>query len=214
MAEVNMTLQFTNFEAISRRLAGRLELAEVHGVAPPWGNNMGGKAADPETVRQIAEQKETLVRNILRMVYKFPLQLAEEDTRRTLAEIVEKLVVADVLDIYFQGSSVPAPGTEISGLAAGDRKSAYELLHLYTAGHGIPIPQIPYIQQSPGVPAQQGILLPGESPNPTLPDHLSRNYTVVGKVNRPGYIDFSDGALSGNRPPDSLRYEDFNRYSS
>lgn len=206
-----MTLQFTTFEAISRRLAGRLDLAEAAGVTPPWGGAMGGKTADPETVQQIGEQKETLVRNILRMVYKFPLQLIEADTRRTLAEIVEKLVVADVLDVYFQGSSVPAPGTEISGLAAGDRKSAYELLHLYTAGHGIPIPQIPYIQQSPGVPAQQGILLPGESPNPKLPDHLSRVTTAVGKVSRPGFVDFSDGTNA--RPPDAQHFSDFNRYS-
>jgi hypothetical protein len=205
-------LQFTTIDSLSRRLAGRLELSGVQGVAPPWGNKMGGKSADTETVTQVAEQKETFVRNILRMVYRFPLQLKEPDTVRTLAEITEKLTIADVLDLYFQGSAMQA-GAEVSGLAAADRKAAYELLHLYTASSNIPIPQLDYSPPSSGTPTRQGVLLPGESLNPDTPDHLTRNYTVVGHLARPGRIEFGSEHTDSNRPRDALQPSDFNRFA-
>lgn len=196
-----MTLQFTNLDAIARRLEGRLDITNEHGVPAPWKKNDISKSSNPATVEQVATQKEAFVRTVLRCVYQFPLQLTDPDTRIVLAEIIEKLVVSDLIDLYYQGSGMGVTGAEGSGLSASDRKSAYELLHLYTAGHGFPLPNIPYIPSGLGQKDQQGVALPGESLNPRTPDLISRVDTFVGKLPRG---DMTQEPLGMQRPDQSL----------
>lgn len=178
-----MTLRYTTTDAIARRLIGRLEVIESVSSHQPWGGAIAGKKADPQTYEQVALQKEAEVNAILRQVYEFPLQLIEEDTKHILSEIVEKLTVAELLDIYYQGSSIPAPGSEVSGLASSDRLQAYQKLYMYVAGHGIQIPQIPAAAspQGMGMKELQPVFLPGEKPTAKVPDTLTRSYTLIGQ---------------------------------
>lgn len=177
-------LQFTDVGAISRRLQGRLDVFNEVGAPPAWKKNDVSRQSNPETVAQIAVQQEAFVRTVLRCVYRFPLQLTEPDTRAVLAEIVEKLVVAELLDVYYLGPGSGMTGSEGSGMAASDRKAAYEKLHLFTAGHGFPLPNIPYVPTGVGQKDQQGVVLPGESLNPKIPDLISRVDTYVGNLPR------------------------------
>lgn len=182
-----MTLILTTIESISRRLVGRLEIVSQKGEPQPWGGTMGSKEVDPDTTLQIATQKESLVLSVLGMIYHLPLQLTSEITRLVLSEIVEKLTVADLMDIYYTGTP-----TE-SGFGGGDRKSAYESLYLYVAGHGIPIPQLPGVPTSPNMSIHQGVVLPGEQVQIfPIAGRVSRNYTVRGKLDRSTEISFTD----------------------
>lgn len=182
-----MTLLLTTIEAISRRLIGRLEVVSRQKEPQPWGGTMGSKEVDPNTTLQIAAQKQSLVLSVLGMVYHLPLQLTSEITKLVLAEIVEKLTVADLMDIYYTGTP-----TE-TGFGGGDRKSAYESLYLYVAGHGIPIPQLPNVPTSPGISVPQGVVLPGERVRVfPIAERVSRNYTVRGKLDRSTEISFTD----------------------
>ena len=195
-------LQFTTLDAIARRLQGRLDLTNDAGVAVAWKKNEVSKSSNPETVTQIANQKEAFLRTVLRCVYKFPLQLTDPDTRAVLAEITEKLVVSELIDLYYQGSGAGIVGTEGSGLSAGDRKSAYEMLNLYTAGHGFPLPQVPYMPSGIGQKDPQGVVLPGESLNPKSQDFISRIDTYIGTLPR-------DSMGMDDRPPGAMNYNHF-----
>ena len=118
-----MPLIYTTTHAIARRLQGRLNVP-TNGFSEPWAKNLGEMVANEELIGQIGEQKEAYVNSILRRIYVFPLALVEQDTRAILSEIIENLIVADLMGVYYQSSPSPQLGNDVSGMGTNSASRA------------------------------------------------------------------------------------------
>ena len=98
-----MALQFTTLAAINTRLKPRLQMGGTQAA-------FGKTVITDADVLQIAEQIESRVRNELRKKYTLPLKLTDVDAQKTLASIVEKLTICDILTIYFSNASPTEEG--------------------------------------------------------------------------------------------------------
>jgi phage gp36-like protein len=109
---MELQLTHTTPEAIMRRLKGRLEL---------YGSSAFGRTEiDPALLKQVAEQAEARLNNVLRSRYKLPLKAQHP----TLAEYVELRSVCAILPVYFQRQNV----SDERGLGELACKEAAELL--------------------------------------------------------------------------------------
>ena len=201
-----MALTYTTTQAIARRLQGRLNIP-TNGFAEPWTKNLGEMVANEELISQIGEQKEAYVNSILRRIYTFPLALVERDTRAILAEIVENLIVADLMGVYYQSSPSPQLGNDISGLGTNSANRASQLLGLYCAGHNLAIPGVTSQQ-----PNMEAVVLPGEQLQFRPPDTLTRNQVFVGNRRVSGEladIDFGIGSVRRRRRPLGLEEPEY-----
>ena len=171
-------MKYTTFEAINRRLRGRLDVVESQGVSSPWGATLGRIQTDPNLVEQFGIQVESYMNSILRKVYRIPLQLVSEETRAILADITESLVISRLIATYFIGSPIPQNAADVGSLATNERQHGEELLKLYTAGHSIA-----YLGNPSAGYQSEPVFLDGEIPNTSQQDSITRNYTFIGQRN-------------------------------
>lgn len=174
-------MRYTNFEAIARRLEGRLDVVESQGVSNPWAKTLGKIQANPELVEQFGTQVEAYINSIFRKVYEMPLKLTSDETKAIMADITESLVVSRLMATYFRGQPMPQVGSDVSGLASDDRRHAEELIQLYTAGTNIAYPGSFKQANIPGAIHLEPVWLDGESPNMSPQDSITKNYVVLGE---------------------------------
>ena len=201
-----MALTYTTTQAIARRLQGRLNIP-TNGFSEPWTKNLGEMVANEDLISQIGEQKEAYVNSILRRIYVFPLSLIEQDTRAILAEIVENLIVADLMGVYYQSSPSPQLSNDVSGLGTNSANRAGQLLGMYAAGHRLAIPGVSAQQ-----PDAEAVVLPGERLQTRPPDTLTRNQVMVGNRKVSGEladIDFGIGSVRYRRRTLGLQEPDY-----
>lgn len=169
-----MPLRYTTQAAIARRLSNRLELLDS-GATPAFGSSLGSQQVNLELLQQVGEQVEATVDSRLSMAYELPVPADAIQARAILAGIVEKLIVAEILPVYFESQNSGAQMGSDAGFGSMMRNSASAELEKYLVGHG-------------GIPAT-GTLLPGLAPvvlpglrlKAVLPDTITRNITSVGQ---------------------------------
>lgn len=171
--------KYVDPEHIKQRLVGRLyfEPPEANYAIP-----VGGKKVDPVLFERIISQKEVLLENYLNMIYVTPLTLQSENTKLILGEIVENLVVAELLPIYYSGGSVPQTGVEPSSLAGNSDRTARELIQIYITGHNMYVPGVNSQPNYRGSTPPQPVVLPGEQlkTGQEQPDTFTRYESYVG----------------------------------
>lgn len=125
-----MALKYASIENITTRLSARIKV-----VTSPGSQILGmtGSTIGTEAIYMTAESIEEFIDAYLGMVYEMPLQ-----TRHPyLNAIVEKLIVADVYQVYFPSQSEGGEGDTYSGMLR--QQSLNEFQGLFD-GLGIFIP--------------------------------------------------------------------------
>lgn len=123
-----MSLQFTTLSAINTRLKQRLQMG---GTQAAFGKTV---ISDADTT-QIAEQVEGRVRMRLKSKYQLPLKLTDTDAQKTLASIVEKLTICDILAPNFTGMEPSDEGGYIrSEFCMQGQKELDELMDSFISG--------------------------------------------------------------------------------
>ncbi len=168
-----MPYKYVQVEYIEQRLVGRLYFRDNSVITTPSGVTTGGtsdrcpvgaKFVDPSLLDRVIKQKEAFVENYLNMIYLTPLKLSSENTQFILSEIIEHLVVATLLPIYYQGGSMPQTGVDPSSLAGASATSAAEMIQIYITGHNMYVPGVNSQPTSPrGGPIPQPVVLEGET---------------------------------------------------
>jgi hypothetical protein len=145
-----MTLQFTTLAAINTRLKQRLQMG---GTQTAMGR---GVISESET-EQIACQVEGRVRMRLKSKYQLPLKLTDTDAQKSLASIVEKLTICDILAQNFTGQEPSDEGGYIrSEFCSQGQKELDELMASYIDGE-IPIGvSIGAVNRAPSVGMRTG----------------------------------------------------------
>lgn len=163
-----MPYKFTKVEYIQQRLIGRLYFGSNAAVTSSTGVTTGGtsnlcpvgaKFVDADLLDRVIKQKEAFLENYLNMIYVTPLTLVKENTQLILSEIIEHLVVATLMPIYYQGGSVPNTGVDPSSLAGASASAAAEMIYVYITGHNMYVP---------GVNSQPTSLRGGMIPQPVV----------------------------------------------
>jgi hypothetical protein len=165
--------KYVEVEYIKQRLIGRLYFKDASIVATPGGVTTGGtgelcpvgaRYVDPGFLDRVIKQKEAFLENYLNMIYLTPLRLISENTKCILSEIIEHLVVATLLPVYYQGGSIPQTGVDPSSLAGSSATSAAEMIQIYITGHNMYVPGVNSSPQSVlGGVFSQPVVLEGET---------------------------------------------------
>lgn len=164
---------YTTVDAIARRLRGRLKVNNtLSSTSAP--NYNGQQVVDSLLIEDIVAQVEDDLNMTLAQIYEMPLV----HTHPILAGIVEKLVVAEILQTHYQSTQVPELGGD-PGYGGLLYKQAQQQIAKLTAGHNIMVFGVPMPPQIPGAITPQPIVLPGEKLADKTPDTLSKNVTVV-----------------------------------
>ena len=90
---MTVTLTYTTADNIARLLRGRAEVDNVFVT--------GTVDVDHDLINQKGQQVEARVNAQLSSLYVLPLSLADTSTQRLMASIVEKLIVCELLPIYY-----------------------------------------------------------------------------------------------------------------
>ena len=90
---MTVTLTYTNADNIARLLRGRAEVDNVF--------VSGSLDIDHDLINQKGQQVEARVNAQLSSLYVLPLSLSDTSTQRLMASIVEKLIVCELLPIYY-----------------------------------------------------------------------------------------------------------------
>lgn len=186
-----MSYKYAEVEFIKARLIGRLYFEDsslpTTGTGVTTGGTsdrcpVGAKKVNSGLFDRIIKQKEVMLENYLNMIYVTPLKLTSDNTRLILAEIVEHLVVAELMPIYYRGGQVPQTGVDPSSLAGSSAKTAGELIQVYITGHNMYIPGVNSQPNMPRGPIPQPVVLPGECLRDGFnqPDTVSRSEGYVG----------------------------------
>lgn len=162
--------RFTTYDNLKLKLRGRLHI----GTSP----HVGGTVISEDDIEIIANQQETYLERVLGMIYEIPLA----GTDPIIQMIAEDLICSQLMTISFQQTGFPSESSDVSNLAVNYRKNAESLLLMLTAGYNISIPGMPPVQQSPGVITPQPVILQGETLRTDLPDTISRNTTVLSRI--------------------------------
>jgi hypothetical protein len=172
---------------IKQRLIGRLEFEDYPVPSGStgsitFGSPVGSKKVDPNLFTRIISQKEVMLENYLNMIYVTPLTLQSENTKLILSEIVENLVVAELLPIYYSAGSVPQTGVEPSSLAGNSDRTARELIQVYITGHNMYVPGVNSQPNYPRGGVPQPVVLPGERlrDGQDQPDTITRYESYTG----------------------------------
>jgi hypothetical protein len=146
-----MSYKYVEVEYIEQRLVGRLYFKDNSVVITPGGVTTGGtgelcpvgaRYVNPNFLDRVIKQKEAFLENYLNMIYLTPLKLVSDNTKFILSEIIEHLVVATLLPVYYQGGSVPQTGVDPSSLAGSSATSAAEMIQIYITGHNMYLPGV------------------------------------------------------------------------
>ena len=178
--------KYIEIEHISQRLVGRLNFDNT-GVGAIGGSSVGSKQVDLDLLDRLIRQQEAIVEGYLNMIYITPLQLTSDITRNVLAAIVENLVVAAVLPIYYMGGSVPQTGVDPSSLAGASAESAQNMIQIYITGHSMYVPGVNSSATFPrGGPIPQPVVLPEERlrDSHNKLDTIVRQETYVGNFSK------------------------------
>ena len=173
-----MQYKFINSEYIAQRLTGRLNFDDVGAtnIGSIGSSSIGSKQINMDLLDRIIRQQESILEGYLNMIYITPLKLTSEITRNVLSAIVENLVVAAVLPVYYMGGSVPQTGVDPSSLAGASAESAQNMIQIYITGHNMYIPGVNSQPTSPrGGPIPQPVVLPEE----VLRDSHNKLDTIV-----------------------------------
>ena len=184
-------MQYTTVDDIARRLRGRLNISETVPTdaniteALGYGNVVAGNTVDNDLITQIAEEKEAYIDLILGQIYVMPLKLTSTVTFNILRDISESLTISSLIQIHFEGTNPILQASDISQASMDLRRHGEYLLQMLSAGHNIWIPTNPPLDQGTQQGQRQPLRLPGEVllPMGGLPDTITRNYSVSGKIN-------------------------------
>lgn len=148
---------YTTTDNISRRLRGRLEVANTNLIPAAT-----ARTVDPNLIIQIGDQIEAKVNLALSQIYKLPIPQTSTQALKIIEGIVEKLIVSEIATTHFQQTQSPELGGD-AGFGAVLRKQAIQELEAILSGHGI---YIPGIMEKPVPNAMMGtynqpLVLPG-----------------------------------------------------
>lgn len=184
-------MQYTTVEKIARRLRGRLNIKDQPPIDSALTNVLGygtvvaGNTVDNDLISQLAEEKEAYIDLILSQIYKMPLRLTSTITANILADISESLTISSLIQVHFEGTSPVLQASDVSQASMDLRRHGEYLLQAIAASHNVFIPTAPALDQSTTQGQRQPLRLPGEIllPMGELPDTITRNYSVSGKIN-------------------------------
>lgn len=155
------TPRYTTINRIKLKLKFRLGVNEdaVSEPFPGITESITQQTVDPDLLLMVIEEKEAFLDSILRQVYELPL--LNEHT--ILSEIVEGLVIADIMRVYFQGMGMANIAADVSAMSGDLKGHAYYLIGTLTSGRNLYLPNnIPVPGNLPGMPSPAPLMLPGE----------------------------------------------------
>lgn len=176
-----MPLKYTSAQKIAARLRGRLEVPNANAGGIPFGSSpssLGAQQVDLGLLEQIGIQVEAKVDSVLYLIYVLPVPDTATQAKEIIGSIVEKFVLSELAEVYFQQSQNPELGGD-AGFGSVMRRQAQQELQALCAGHGI---YVPGLMPAPTTASygQQPIVLPGvRLRGGDIPDTITRNYTVV-----------------------------------
>ena len=145
-----MTLQFTTLAAINTRLKQRLQMG---GTQAAFGRSV---ITDIDS-EQIACQVEARVRMRLKSKYQLPLNLTDTDAQKSLASIVEKLTICDILAPNFTGADPSEEGGYIrSEFCSQGQKELEDLMASFISGEVAIGVSIGAVNRAPSVGTRSG----------------------------------------------------------
>jgi hypothetical protein len=209
-----MALKYTDYDSLSRRLRGRLNIpgfpeekdfgtdnTAVNALLG-YGQSASDQSVDLLLIDQLGATQESYIDLILSQLYRFPLQLTSDVTVQILKDISECLIISSLIAVAFEGQSSIIPAADISQTGSDLRRQAEFRLAQLTAGSGVFIPNsLQSPQPQVNQPQAQMLRLPGEIllGQSERPDDISRNYSFTFRRNiTKGTEYFSEGSCCPN----------------
>lgn len=121
-------MRYTTLENIKQRLVGRLGVNST----PTLGSNvLGTQQVSNDLISTIADQIDETIDSYLQMIYELPLL----NNHPILAGIAEKLIVSELMSVYYEGNSTGLTGDP--GFGSIIRKQALDTLQSLFMGTGV-----------------------------------------------------------------------------
>lgn len=196
-------MKYTTLTRLQKKLQFRLGIDTTPNLYPsePFPGitaSVTQQNVDPELLEMIIEEKEAFLDALLRQMYKMPLK----NSHVILSEIVEGLVIADVMRVYFQGIGMASIAADVSTMSVELKGQSYYLLGALTAGRNLYLPNsIPVPGNIPGMPAPTPLVLEGEEL--VTPTQLLKNVDTV-IATRERSRSFEDMGIDWDIDQDSL----------
>jgi hypothetical protein len=114
-------------------------------MAPGIASRPAQNIVDLELLSDVLEEKESILDHVLNHAYELPLKNRHPILRR----IVDNLVIADLMRLYFQGVGINSVSADINNTAMSLDQEAYTLLGGIMAGRTVVLPNGQLLQNEP-----------------------------------------------------------------